>query len=152
MLELIGCDGVGGGGVPAIGAIERVHVSSVRLVLDQVQHRLAFGGEAGAALDCVGELGGREQTAGSVQVGVGGTQADVEHLFQVIDDDLGVDGGWRGARGPDRAIGRSGGQRSLHGHVSVYGAYSACSIGGWPRLVAGAARWSAGRRIGGTGR
>jgi len=110
----------------AIGGFQCVRLSAVVFVLYQVQHRLPLGSEAGTALDRVGAPGGRQQAAGGVKVGMRGAQTDGEHLFQVVDNDLGVHGGGGGARGPDRAVGRPWSQRSLHGGERRVGASKLC--------------------------
>ena len=77
-----------------IRAIQSVYARVGRPVLGDVQDFLTLQGEAGASLQGVLNLPGRQQTAGRIEIVVEGAQIDVEDLFQVVDDRLGVGGGW----------------------------------------------------------
>lgn len=104
-----------------IGAVQSVYRSLCTSLLDDVEHRLALLGELRASLQGVGALVVGEQAARCTEMSLCSTEVDLEDLFQVVDDNLRVDSGRRGAGRSWDAIGGPWGERSLHDELlNVY--------------------------------
>jgi hypothetical protein len=83
-------------------------------LLDDIEHQLVLFRELRASLQSVGALVVGEQAAGRVEISLHSTKIDLEHLFQVVDDNLRIDSGRRRTGRSRDAIGIPWGERALH--------------------------------------
>lgn len=104
-----------------IGTVQPNYRSLGVSLLDDIEHQLVLFRELCASLQRVGALVVGEQAAGRAEISLCSTEIDLEHLFQVVDDNLRVDRGRRRTGRSRDAIGIPWGERSLHVELlSVY--------------------------------